>query len=95
MMSSEPMEIAKREQDKQDQPDVTFTGKSIKETLSLSLNTFRDALIETAYDVAYNGAGTETLRKTFDDYHRALRTVNVGKEPYIPTPSLSNWKKVL
>jgi len=73
---SQTTEIEKREQDRQDNPDVVFTGKSIKDSRVRSLKDYRDSIIEAAIVCSINGDDPAMLKQVISDYFDALRAAD-------------------
>ena len=70
---SEPIDIARREKEMADNPDVTFTGQTIKDAKPKSLKSFRDDIVEAAVLSAGTLTGKDSVKVAVDAYHKALR----------------------
>jgi len=71
---SQTSEIEKREQDRQDNPDVVFTNKSIEDSKVKSLKDYRNDVLEAAINyVLIASEPDHEVREAILNYHTALR----------------------
>ena len=77
---SEPMEIARREKEKEANPDVRFTGISIEDNRAKGTTDYQKAIIEAVIIAIEEGeVHSPQIKAAVDDYHRYLRHMALQK----------------